>query len=320
MIDVVDYLPDPGVDAELADLGYTAVHGWPDQRPITASLVRSWLRPTGTTATTLVMHRRADGRLLAAAALRWPATLEATGRLWGPIVHPDARGNGLGSALLATLAEILAARPGVRVRTGEIPETRTAGWSLFERAGWHGSGTSCLLKRVLPADGGDPVGVPVRTIRFGEYVDRALASLFGAARPHLGHATARDTYTRWTADARYTPDGLLLADGPDGLLGAALVYPLSHVGRDEPSEALLADVIGSRQLDPAAAASVRSALVAAALDAGTRMGAAVARAVVDDPDLAATLRAAGFTDADQIRYYSPPAAARPRARVPSVTS
>ena len=44
-ISVVDYRSTPDLDADLADLTYAAVHGWPDQRPVTAALVRSWLRP-----------------------------------------------------------------------------------------------------------------------------------------------------------------------------------------------------------------------------------------------------------------------------------
>ncbi len=305
-ITVVDYRPDPQLDAELANLGYAAIQGWPDQRPFTPALVRSSLRPAGMTASTLALHRDADGTLLATAAVRWPATLEATGRLWGPIVHPAVRGRGLGGALLATVVEVLAARPGVRVITAEIPESRTEGWSLFERAGWRASGTSSLLKRPLPTNEDIPTTVPVRTVRAGEYLDQALATRFGGARPDLGYATARDTYSRWSADSRYVPDGLLLVEGPQGLQGATLVYPLSHSVTGEPAEALIADLITCRHLDRTTAAAERSALVAAALKAGAAAGAAVARAVVDDADVLATLLVAGFEVADRLRYYAPP--------------
>ena len=305
-ISVVDYRPDPQLDAELAGLGYAAIHGWPDQRPITAAVVRSGLRPAGMTASTLALHRDRDGALLAAAVVCWPATLEATGRLWGPLVHPAVRGRGVGSALLTTVAGILAARPGVRVTTAEIPESRTEGWSLFERAGWRVSGTSSLLKRPLPTSEEIPTLVPVRAVRAGEYLDQALAALFGGARPDVGFATARDTYSRWTSDSRYVPDGLLFAEGPQGLLGATLVYPLSDPGTGEPSEALLADLVTCRHLDPTTAEAVRSALVGAALNAAAAAGAAVARAVFDDADVLATLLVAGFKVADRVRYYAPP--------------
>jgi GNAT superfamily N-acetyltransferase len=301
---VLDYRPDPALDNDLADLGYAALFGWPDQSPITASLIRSWLRPAGTTATTLALHRGNEGELLGAAALTWPSTLDAPGYLWGPVVHPAAQRGGVGSTLLGALSDVVAARPGIRVITSEIPETRKAGWALYERAGWRNTSTASLLTRSLPAPASLPTGVPVRTMRSGEYLDPELAELFAGARPELGYATARDTYTRWTSDERYDPDGLLLADGPDGLLGAALVYPVTHNRHGQPHEVTLADVIVRTTLAVEAAAGVREALVGAALDVGADLDAAVARAVVDDDDLIATLHAAGFNTVDQIRYYT----------------
>jgi GNAT superfamily N-acetyltransferase len=280
--------------------------GWPDQSPITAALVRSWLRPAGTTATTLALQRGDEGQLLGAAALTWPSTLDAPAYLWGPVVHPAVQRGGMGAALLGAMSDILTARPGIRVITSEIPETRKAGWALYERAGWRNTSTASLLTRALPAPASvaSPSLVSVRTMRSGEYLDPALAELFAAARPDLGYATARDTYTRWTSDERYDPEGLLLVDGPDGLVGAALVYPVTHNRYGQPHEALLADLIVSTSLPALAANGVREALVAAALDVGADLGAAVARAVVDDEDLIATLHAAGFDTVDQVRYYS----------------
>ena len=303
-VQIVDYRPDPALDTDLADLGYAAVFGWPDQSPITASLVRSWLRPAGTTATTLALHRGDAGRLLGAAAVTWPSTLDAPAYMWGPVVHPTAQRGGVGSTLLGALSKVMANRPGIRVITSEIPETRKAGWALYESAGWRNTSAATLLTRTLPAPASLPTAVPVRTMRPGEYLDPALAELFAAARPELGYATARDTFTRWTSDERYDPNGLLLADGPDGLLGAALIYPVTHNRYGQPHEAALADLIVSTSLAAPAAGAVRDALVGAALDVGANLGAAVARAVVDDTDLIATLHAAGFETVDQIRYYS----------------
>jgi GNAT superfamily N-acetyltransferase len=326
-IDVIAYRPSACLDAELADLCYAVVRGWPDQRPITASLVRSILRPRGLTATTLALHHDADGRLDAAAALRWPATSEMTAHLWGPIVHPSTRRLGLGSALLSALINVVAARPGVGVTTLAIPETRKAGWALYENAGWHWSGGARLLQRTLPADTPASTAVAVRTIRAGEYIAPALARLYADARPDVAYATARDTYSWWTADDRYKPDGLLLAEDAGGLLGAALVYPLRHgcaaqdngfdVGdddeghddgppQDEPAEAQLADLVTSRRLDDAGATQVTAALVGAFLRAGSGMGATVARAQAKDPGLADALLATGFEVADRMRYYSWP--------------
>jgi ribosomal protein S18 acetylase RimI-like enzyme len=247
--------------------------------------------------------------LVGAAALRWPATLEAPAWLWGPMVHPSVQGTGIGSRLLGALQEVIAARPGIRVVTTEIPESRAAGWSLYERAGWRRTGSASLLTRTLPSDTASDAEsaaqatVDVRTMRPGDYLDPELAELYAGARPDLGHATARDTYTRWTVDERYDPEGLLLAETRDGLVGAALVYPVTHNRHGEPYEALLADVITCTRLDPPTGAAVRTALVGAALRAGTALGAALARAVVADAELTATLLAAGFQVVDGVRYY-----------------
>jgi GNAT superfamily N-acetyltransferase len=304
-ISVADYLPAPDLDTDLADLAYAAVHGWPDQRPYTAAFLRSRLRPRGMTATTLVLARQACGRLVAAAALRWPATLEDSGHLFGPIVHPDARGAGVGTDVLAAMIDVIAHRPGVRVTTIAVPESRTTGWALFERAGWTSVRTSVLLQRELPADI-LLTTVPVRAPRPGEYLDPAIAALAAAARPDLSYAAARDTLAQWRDDERYTSDGLLLVDGPDGLIGAALVYPLAHPGTGEPAEARLEEVLIAERLEAETSAQVRAALVAASLHVGAAAGASVARAEVNDEDLVATLHGAGFEVVDRIRYYSPP--------------
>jgi GNAT superfamily N-acetyltransferase len=310
-ISVVDYLPTPDLDGELADLGHAAVLGWPDQSPVTASVVRSALRATGTTATTLALYRDPDGILVGAVALRWPATLEAPGWLWGPVVHPSVRHGGLGERLLAAIEDVLATRPGVRVVTAEIPESRAQGWNLYERAGWHRVGAASLLTRALPAarlGRNDPAGggITVRNARPGEYLDPDLARLYAGMRPDLGHATARDTYTRWTLDERYDPDGLLLAEDASGLAGAALVYPMTHNRYGEPYEALLADLITGTWLAPGPAQAVRAALVDSALLTGAALGAVRARAIVDDPDLVQTLLLAGFQVVDGVRYYGAP--------------
>jgi GNAT superfamily N-acetyltransferase len=303
-VQLLDYRPDLDLDTDLADLSYAAVFGWPDQSPITASLVRSSLRPPGTAATTLALHHDEYHRLLGAAALTWPSTLDAPACLWGPFVHPEAQRGVVGSRLLDALSELVRSRPGIRVVSTEIPETREAGWTLYERAGWRSTATASLLTRTLPAPASLPGVVAVRKARPGEYLDPALAALVAAERPELGYATARDTYTRWTTDERYDPDGLLLVDGPDGLRGAALVYPVTHNRYGQPHEALLADLIISTRLDAAEADQVRDALVGAALDASADLGAARARAVVRCQSLLGSLHAAGFETVDQVRYYS----------------
>jgi len=304
-ISVVDYRPTPDLDAELAELAYSAVHGWPDQRPYTAAYLRSRLRPRGMTATALVLYREADGRLVGAAAVRFPATLDDTGIILGPVVHPGARQAGLGQEMLTAVMGVIASRPGVRFSTIAVPASRTVGWSLFEKAGWIATKTSTMLQRHLPAEI-LLTTVPVRGPRPAEYLDPAIAELVAASRPEMAYAAARDTLAQWREDERYTPDGLLLVDSPDGLIGAAVVYPLANPGLGEPAEARLEEVLVAHNLDPDVATQVRAALVAAALHVGAASGATVARTIVSDLDLIATLEGAGFELVDRIRYYRPP--------------
>jgi GNAT superfamily N-acetyltransferase len=301
-ISVEDYRSTPALDAELAELGYAAIHGWPDQSPVDASLARTMLRPAGMTATTLALHRDESGRLLAGAAVRWPATLDAAGRLWGPVVHPDARRHGLGRGLMQTVAEVLAAHPGMLVSTTDIPESRTEGWSLFVSAGWDSAGVSELYQRELELDPPVPGTVPVRPAKLGEYLGQKLADLCTACQPELSPTTARDTYELWKQDSRYTPDGLLLAERDDRLIGAAIVYPSPSEPAGEPAEALLAELLVLPDL--ADAAAVRRALVEGALRAGAAAGATVARSTVDSPEFAQALTDSGFRLVDRVRRFT----------------
>jgi GNAT superfamily N-acetyltransferase len=306
LITVDDYRPSPALDEELAALGYTGIQGWPDQAPVDASLARAMLRPAGMTATTLLLHRDDEGRLLAGAAVRWPATLDSVGRLWGPVVQPDARGHGLGRSLMLAIGELLARRPGVLISTTEIPESRKVGWALFVDAGWDSAAVSTLYQRPVeplrPLDAPDEVSV--RPVAPGEYVAPALADLFAASRPELGPTTARDTFARWSADSRYRAEGLLLAEHDGPLIGAAIVYPSSSDRPDEPAEALLLDLLVAPDLPGDQAEAVRRGLIQGALGAAAAMGTTVARSVVDSEALAADLLDAGFTVVDRLFRYT----------------
>ncbi|GAA1822671.1 hypothetical protein GCM10009682_48790 [Luedemannella flava] len=306
MIETVDYRPSYELDADLADVAYAAVRGWPDQQLITPAAVRSRLRPTGTAATTLLLARD-GGRLVAAAAMLWPATLEAMGQLIGPLVHPSARGAGLGTAMLRAAASVAAARPGIAFTAGPIPESRPVGWGLFDKAGWQPVQTGHLYTATLPVvDQPPPSDVPVRPAQPGEYLNQAVADLVAHAYPRCGHADARDTFTRWTTDERYRPDGLLLTGDEHGLSGAALVYPQSDEDAPGPAEAVIADLIVDPRLDGATAAAVGAALAGAAVRAGASFGAAVARTVARCPHAGAALASVGFRRVDQVRYYGCP--------------
>jgi GNAT superfamily N-acetyltransferase len=300
-----DYRSTWDLDHELSNVGYQAVRGGPDSRPINATVMNSLLRPVSMRATTLALHRDDDGQLLGAAALRWPPTLDSIGWLWGPVVHPSQRGTGLGRGLLDALTEVLAKHPGVKVATSAICETRATACAMFEELGWLIQ-PSALLVRSLPARLDVPPSLPVRPAQQGEYLHAVLAGLYATARPEDGMTAARDTFARWSADTRYTPAGLLLAEGSHGLAGAVLLYPCTHDTEDEPAEARIEDMITCRKLTEEQAVPLRRTLVAAALAVADRCGATVARAVPPDAQIEAALRWAGFESVDNVRYYVSP--------------
>ncbi|MFI6883903.1 GNAT family N-acetyltransferase [Streptosporangium canum] len=305
-ITVALYAPGTGLDAQLAWLGYAAMLGWPDQRPVSARLVRSRLRPQGGgAATTLLLARTPRGELAGAAALRYPAAPGMPARLWGPVVHPHMQEHGLGEALLRQALSAVD-DPAMIVRTAEIPAVRGHACAFFARAGWRLHSTAALLK----APAGPAWPTPgVRALAADEAA--ALAELYRAVHPGHGWGVAADTYSRWSSDERFTADGLLVAEDAGRLQAAVLVYPLAHSHPDEPAEALLADVL----IHPGADfAPLARRMITAGLGCGARAGARVARAIVaTGSPLLAELRAAGFADLDEIRYYQAPT---PIPRIP----
>ncbi|WP_062356232.1 GNAT family N-acetyltransferase [Herbidospora yilanensis] len=307
----IAYEPRTPLDEELADLGYAAMRGWPDQRPVTSALVRSRLRPSGNALpTTVFLARLADGTLAAAAALRHAAAPGSSARLWGPIVAPEWQQRGLGTALLQEAAEFQA--DGTQaLLTAEIPGARKHGYEFFEKAGWRPHSTAALLKADLSLLPRLPDRGWVRVRRAEASDVDALSHLYQALHPDHGRQVAEDTYRRWSADERFVSDGLLIVDGPSGdLQGAALMYPLAHDDPAEPAEALLADVLIAPDTDRA---EVAPPLITAALSAGIRHHAVVARSIVPDnaPALLADLHALGMTTTGQIRYYQAPSSRRP---------
>ncbi|WP_082801670.1 GNAT family N-acetyltransferase [Herbidospora cretacea] len=301
-ISSVVYLPGTALDEKLADLGYAAMRGWPDQRPVTSALVRSRLRRNGNAQpTTMLLARLPNGTLAGAAALRHGTAPGLSARLWGPIVAPEWQRRGLGTALLQQA--VRCHDGGASLLTAEIPEARKHGCEFFERAGWQLHSTATLLKADLTAlpDVPHPGRVGVRQAEASDA--DALSRLYQSIHPEHGQQVAEDTYLRWTADERFVSDGLLIAAGTgDQLRGAALMYPLAHMDPAEPTEALLADVL----IDPATERSdVAAPLIAAALAAGLRHHAPVVRAIVPDSatDLLSDLHAVGLAPAGQIRYF-----------------
>ncbi|NJC74094.1 GNAT family N-acetyltransferase [Planosporangium thailandense] len=313
-VDVADYTPGSDLDTELATLGYATTTGWPDQRPITDTLVRSRLRPVGRApATLLATHRDPGGRLLAAAALRWPGYPHTPGRLWGPIVHPTHQRRGLGHAVLTALAQRLADSDAT-ILTAEIPVSRAAARHFYQSAGWQPAGEATLLKRRLPLPAAEavPPGTRLRTLNPVEDLTAPLAQMYAPTTPDRD--AAADTYRRWRADERFTPDGLTLAEDHHGLIAAALTYPLAHSDPREPAEVLLTDLLTT----DAGSDRLRAALVTAALNTvAPTVNATVARAVTAAPDTVNLLVGLGFHHVDRVRYYryTPRTTAGPATRL-----
>jgi GNAT superfamily N-acetyltransferase len=305
-LSVDTYLPHTGLDTELAALGYAAISGWPDQRPITATLVRSRLRPSGhAAARVLATHRDPAGRIVGAAALRRPGYPGTPGRLWGPIVHPAHRNRGLGRHLLAALTTRIGDSI---ILTAEIPARRDDAVRFYTTAGWRPAGSATLLKRrlPLPACAGLPPGLRLRFPAPGDDLTAAIAQLAATAAP--GSPAAADTLARWSADERFTPAGLALADHHGRLAGVALAYPIAHIDPGEPAEVLLADLITDT-------CPLRAALITASLNqAAPSVGATVARAVTCDPRLVSLLNALNFSRVDDVRYLRYPGTAESAAQ------
>jgi len=297
------YQPGTFLDAELADLGHAALRGWPDQRPMTAALVRSLLRTfEGSPPTLMFLTRTAGGDLVAAAALCYPAGPGVPGRLWGPVVDPGWQRQGLGTVLLEQVNACLLDRETVLV-TAEIPAIRRHGCAFFTKAGWRLHSTAALLHTLtIPAPGGDLPDLRV----LGAEDAAALGRLYYAVHPTCEPLVAAGIYRRWSTDERFVTDGLVGVASPDGeLQAAALMYPLIHANPGEPAEALLAEVLVHPGADRAA---LVGPLIAAVLDAGARHDALVARAVVSTTEraLLADLHAAGLATVEEVRSYQAP--------------
>ncbi|MEU6718361.1 GNAT family N-acetyltransferase [Nonomuraea sp. NPDC046802] len=306
-ITIKPYQPGTGLDEELAGLGYSVMCGWPDQRPVTPSLVRSRLRPIGDgPPTRLVLARDQHDQLIGAAALRHPAARGAPARLWGPVVAQDQQRRGLGTRLLKEATALWS--PSMPVLTAEIPATRAHGGALYERANWNVHSEAVLMKGPAAAPSPRPVfGVVVRPACKSDA--GALSHLYETVRPGQSLAVAAGTWNRWCADERFVPDGLLVCvpAGKGDLLAAALAYPLAHSTPDEPPEVLIADVL----IRPGPGrASVAGPLIRAAIASGVQHGAHVIRAIVPEADqlLIDDLSAAGLTPVETIRYYQAPMA------------
>ncbi|MFD7323951.1 GNAT family N-acetyltransferase [Streptomyces sp. NPDC059875] len=215
-----------GVCDELAALAQRCIAGYSDDRPVSASLVRSRLT-NALTGEPPVLAVARDGREVTGwCAVRRPERGEARARLWGPVVDPSARRAGLGRMLLRTVVDAVE----WPLVTTDVPADRVGASAFFSGSGWEVLDTVTVLHGSPAADAFaavTAVGVP----GLEEYVAAAARRFVG-----LDASFAESTLPRWRDDARFRPENLLL-DPPTGSLLLALAQR-----NDTSSELLLAEV------------------------------------------------------------------------------
>jgi GNAT superfamily N-acetyltransferase len=244
---------------EIARLSQKCIAGYSDDRPVSASLVRSRLTDALTGAPPVLAVARNGRVLLGWCAVRRPEPGEARARLWGPVVAPSARGAGLGGRLLRTVV----VEAGWPLVTTDVPDDRPGAGAFFTRSGWEAAGSVTVL-RGAPAGAlseTDSVVTAEGVVGLEAYVAEAGRRYGGLAAPFAG-----STLRRWKQDARFRPGNLLL----DPASGSLLLALAQRSARG--SELLLAEVW-------AAGAQVRRRLITAAHATAARQQLAAVRAV-----------------------------------------
>lgn len=258
---------------ELAALAQRCITGFSDDRPVSASLVRSRLANALTGEPPVLVLARASDELLGWCAVRRPEPSERRARLWGPVVDPRTRRTGLGSQLLRAVASA-ADWPLV---TTDVPGDRPGATEFFTSAGWRVLHTITVLHgqpRCEESTSDNAVGFSA----LEEYVS-AAAQRFGGHEPDFAAATVR----RWRDDARFRLENLLL----DPATGSLLLSLPQH--NADSSELLLAELW--------AAPAARQRLIRAAHTVAGRQGLETVRAVTrDEPAdfVACGMRTAGI--------------------------
>ncbi|MFD4210548.1 GNAT family N-acetyltransferase, partial [Micromonospora tulbaghiae] len=143
----------PGLDAgaceELAVVAQQCIAGYSDDRPVSASLVRSRLTNALTGAPPVLTVARDGRKVVGWCAVRRPEPGEQRARLWGPVVDLAARRAGLGRRLLQTVVEAVE----WPLVTTDVPVDRDGATDFFIRSGWEVLDTISVLHGA-PAEGG----------------------------------------------------------------------------------------------------------------------------------------------------------------------
>ncbi len=259
-IDLLSSL-DGDVCEELAVLAQRCISGYSDDRPVSASLVRSRLTNALTGVPPVLAVARNGQDLVGWCAVRRPEPGEARARLWGPVVKPSARRAGLGLRLLQTVVDAVQ----WPLVTTDVPVDREGAGMFFTRSGWEVLHTITVLHGTPSADGPGVV-TAVGITGLDAYVAAAGRRFAG-----LESSFAASTLPRWRDDARFSAETLVL-DPPTGSLLLALVQR-NTTG----SELLVAEVW-------AADAEVRRRLIAQAHALAAERQVATVRAVArQDP-------------------------------------
>ncbi|MEV7277741.1 GNAT family N-acetyltransferase [Streptomyces sp. NPDC093111] len=270
-----------GLCEQLAVVGQRGIAGFSDDRPVSASLVRSRLTNALTGAPPVLVLARADEELVGWCAVRHPEPHEARARLWGPVVDPRVRRSGLGSQLLREVTGLVV----WPLVTTDVPLDRPGAAEFFAGAEW------CVLDEVTVLRG-VPLTGSMEIVGNGVGFDDLDGYVAAAARQFGGHPVgfAEATLRRWRDDARFQPEHLLL----DPQTGSLLLALAQH--NEASSELLLAELW--------AAPSARRPLIRAAHTVAARQGLEVVRAVTrDDPT---PFVACGMTVMGRCLIFTPP--------------
>ncbi|MFC7983352.1 hypothetical protein [Streptomyces sp. NPDC057336] len=279
----IDLLPnlDGDVCEELAVLAQRCISGYSDDRPVSASLVRSRLTNALTGVPPVLAVARNGQGLAGWCAVRHPEPGEARARLWGPVVEPSARRANLGLRLLQTVVDAVQ----WPLVTTDVPVDRDGAGMFFTGSGWEVLDTITVLHGTPSADG------PGAVTAVGLTGLEAYVAAAGRRFAGLESSFAASTLPRWRDDARFSTETLLL-DPPTGSLLLALVQR-NTTG----SELLVAEVW-------AANAEVRRRLIAQAHALAAERQVATVRAVTrQDP---ADFTASGMRVTGRCHTYTLP--------------
>lgn len=245
---------------ELAVVAQRSISGYSDDRPVSASLVRSRLTNPLTGAPPVLVLSRFGEELTGWCAVRRPEPGESRARLWGPVVSSAVRRSGLGTRLLVSAVDAVV----WPLVTTDVPADRPGAARFFTRAGWQVFHTETVLHGDPVADG--PPAVDGGGVKNLEAYVTAAAQRFGGHGAKFADATLR----RWRDDARFEPRNLLLDPATGSLLLALAQRNATS------SELLLAEVW--------AEPDARRQLIRAAHFAAGRQQLQTVRAVTrDDP-------------------------------------